>query len=280
VEHDLVTVEDIVPSILAAADVQAPAMDGYDLSAYLRSESGTHRPQKILRHMPHEHRSNYFVWFREGDWKLIYRFDSNLFELYDLASDPDESQNLAGAQPTRVMTMARAMARELDASWGVYGKLWPTHNPTQAATPARPLVDDPFSMPSLPGVDIDLDGLADNSEDPNNNGLVDSGETNPDLSDSDEDGSPDGLELGTGSDPLDSSSSFVMEIDASTSGTIDATWPSIPGRDFLVEGSDDLDGWDILDENYPAAATGSTTSLSVELPEGADRYFIRITVNP
>ena len=44
--------------------------------------------------------------------------------------------------------------------------------------------------------DSDDDGIPDGSEDANNNGVVDSGETNPCLVDTDGDGIQDGTELG------------------------------------------------------------------------------------
>ncbi|MEP2776979.1 MAG: hypothetical protein ABJQ29_12355 [Luteolibacter sp.] len=44
--------------------------------------------------------------------------------------------------------------------------------------------------------------------------------------------------------------------------------------------SEDFDDWDAIEESFPAGTTGNTTSLSVELPNGADRYFILITVIP
>lgn len=250
VEHDLVTVEDIVPTILATAETTVPEMDGYDLSPYLRSQPGVHRPQQILRHMPHEHRSNYFSWYRDGDWKILYRYDSNLFELYNLASDPDESDNLASAQPDRVLTMARAMARELQASWGIiYGALWPTHNPAQVATPARPLTDDPFF------IDFSPDGR--------------------DAIDSDGDNINDGNEVALGLDPLDPGSYFYLHASPQAGGTLALTWPSKPGTSFEIRGSGDLADWsEVVIPDVPASAG---TSTSYTLPPSAEpRKFYRV----
>ena len=273
VEDDLVVVWDILPTVLNITGVTPPhEFDGYDLTPYLKGTPGTHRPEEMLLYLPIDHRHDFFGIYREDNWKLIYFFATDTYTLYDLDTDPTEDTDVAAANPDRVMSMARLMAREFEGTWGIRGRLWPTFDSDSS--------DDPLATPNLPNVDIDGDGLPDNTEDANGNGLADAGETNPDSSDSDSDGSPDGLEVGTGSDPLDGSSSFVIEVNAVGSDSFDAAWPSLPGTSFLVEGSDDLDEWDDLESNYQASASGNTTSLSLELPDGTDKYFIRITVNP
>ncbi|CAA6692113.1 MULTISPECIES: sulfatase-like hydrolase/transferase [unclassified Lentimonas] len=286
VEHDMVTVEDIAPTILAMVDRSSPTMDGYDLTPYLRAESGTHRPQKILRHMPHEHRSDYFTCFREGDWKIIYRYHTNLFELYNLATDPDESENLASAQQGKLLTMARAMARELDTSWGAYGTLWPTHNPTELAKPARPLEDDPFfidfSIDSRDVVDSDSDGLADALEDADGDGLLGATETDSDNSDTDGDRTDDYSEVRLGLDPLDANSAFALQARAVDSESLTLTWPSAAGAFFNVRSSDDLstpvEGWDVLIPDVEATAGVSETVQDV--PINGDKAFFSVELLP
>ena len=48
---------------------------------------------------------------RDGDWKLIRFFEDERLELYNLAADPGETRNRAGAEPAR----AAAMRQRLDA---------------------------------------------------------------------------------------------------------------------------------------------------------------------
>jgi hypothetical protein len=147
----------------------------------------------MLMYWPNDHNGDYFAIFRDENWKLIYRFATDRFELYDLDADRAEASELAAANPGRVMRMARRMAQEFDAGWGALGPLWPTF-----AGASRPYTDDPFAMPSLSEVDIDPDGIADIEEDSNNNGLVGWGETDPDNQDSDRDNTLDGDEVRTG----------------------------------------------------------------------------------
>ena len=50
--------------------------------------------------------------------KLIYNYQTNYHQLYDLAADPTESNDLASSQPDTVTRMARALAQRLDRLWG------------------------------------------------------------------------------------------------------------------------------------------------------------------
>jgi arylsulfatase A-like enzyme len=301
VEHDMVTVEDIAPTILTAVNVSVPDMDGYDLTPYLRAEGGTHRPQKVLRHMPHEHRSNYFTCFRAGDWKIIYRYHIeeaiaggetadarfNSFELYNLVDDPRETNDLSSVQTEKLLTMARAMAQELDDSWGVYGPLWPTHNPTRAQYPARPLEDDPFFIDfSIDGravIDSDGDGLTDAEEDPDADGLVGAAETDPDDSDTDGDGSDDRTELRLNLDPCNAGEAFTARMAATGSAFFSLTWASAPGTAYnILAGTnlqDAVESWTVAASNIPAHAVSNETSYAVDERE-EDSSFYRVELLP
>ncbi|MFC5050873.1 sulfatase-like hydrolase/transferase [Rubritalea spongiae] len=301
VEHDMVTVEDLAPTILSLVEQSSPTMDGYDLTPYLRTEAGTHRPQKILRHMPHEHRSNYFTCYRESDWKIIYRYhieesiansetheDSayESFELYNLASDPNESENLASSNPEQLLKMARAMAQELNNSWGSHGELWPAHNPTLAEKPTRNLIDDPFfidfNIGSRSLVDSDLDGLTDQQEDLDANGLLGLTETSADNPDTDTDNTDDYAETRLGLDPLDPNERFRVSSIVQSNGSITLTWPSSPGLSFDLHSSLDLSSptssWNIHTPNLPADLSESETTINI--PITADRKFFSVELKP
>jgi len=70
-----------------------------------------------------------------------------------------------------------------------------------AETSDTPRPNAPDGLPS-PLQDTDGDGIADEDEDANQNGVVDPGETDPMSADTDRDNVPDGLERQLGTDPL------------------------------------------------------------------------------
>ena len=47
----------------------------------------------------------------DGKTKLIYRISDNLYELFDLASDPTEQKNLAGRRPELLARMKAQLVR-------------------------------------------------------------------------------------------------------------------------------------------------------------------------
>ena len=260
VEHDIVSVVDIPTTILSVADVAHPFMDGVDLSPYLTSVPGTHREQTLLRHQPNSHNSAFWTSYRRDDFKLIYFYyedPADQFELYDLAADRDESNDLSSSNPQLVLELAREMAQALDEGWGEYGELWPTMNFDGGADADRPFTNDPFeiffAVEGRDLVDSDMDGLTDAIEDLDQNGLAGSAETNADNPDSDGDSFLDGAEIRTGTDPLDAASFFSVCIEASSSSNLQLSWPSAPGARYRVEGGSDLAFNDTVLDNLPAS---------------------------
>jgi len=291
VEHDIVSVVDLPTTVLSVADVSHPDMDGVDLSPYLTSTPGTHREQTLLRHQPNSHNSNFFTTYRRDDYKLIYFYyedPEDQFELYDLALDRDESNNLADNDPQLLLELAREMAAALDASWGELGPLWPTFGTGvqngESDDDLRPFVDDPFLIDfTVDGrdlVDSDMDGLQDAIEDLNQNGLVDLTETNADNEDTDEDSFSDGDEVRTGIDPLDRNSFFRVCIEPYSETSVLLTWPSAPGAAYDIKGSFDLALDQAIAENMPASSTEETTSLEVDMLDNQERYFFQIQLLP
>lgn len=217
-------------------------------------------------HFPHDHNNaagDYYTVLHQDQYKLIYSFASDSYELYDVVDDISEGSDLAAEQPERVMAMARKMAVQLNS----HSALWPTFNADDS--------DDPFAMPTIAGVDLDNDSIDDNAEDLNGNGLLDAGETNPENDNSDGDNINDGDEAKLGTDPLDASSSFTLTPVSQSDGSIILSWPSSPGSTFTILSSTDLNDWDtILASNIAANGVTNSTSYTLPNPSG-DKQFYR-----
>jgi len=279
IETDIVTSWDITATMLDVADVplahQYFGEDSHSLVPYLQQQPDYHRPQEIVIHYPHSHRSEFFSLIRKGDMKLIYNYQTNTHQLYNLVDDPTESHDLAAAHPETVMRLARALAQKLDATWDPrFGILKPT-----IGTSAPP--GNVISIPNNSTVDADADGLADIAEDPNLNGLVDPSETDPDNDNTDGDGTSDGGEVRTGTNPLDPSDDFVGQWITEPTGGFTATWPSKPGAFYEIQTTDDLTDWSAppVATDIPASNSGTTTSYTVPASIDLQRFY-RIALLP
>jgi len=276
VETDIVTSWDVPVTLLGVTGLAGAVgfgEDGHDLRPYLAGIPGTHRPQEILIHYPHNHRSDYFTLLRQGSLKLIYNYQDNSHQLYDLASDPTESTNLAVAQPETLTRMARTLAQKLAGTWGPAGVL----KPTIATTAPNGNV---VSIPDNPSVDVDHDGLADTFEDPDLNGLVATTETDPDNSDTDGDHTPDGAELRTGTNPLAPASNFLGKLTRYPGGDFTITWPSKPGATYEIYTSENLTDWSApAIASVSAHPSGTNTTYTLPPTAGSPNFY-RVLLMP
>lgn len=114
-----VIIYDWFPTLLNAANGKPPdAIDGLDLAPLLRGESSAAFDRPLVWHFPN-------LWggldhpgpregpglgpsstIRRGDWKLIYYHIDRRFELFNLAEDLSEKNNLAAAEPQRLRDLA------------------------------------------------------------------------------------------------------------------------------------------------------------------------------
>ncbi|MDG2170373.1 MAG: sulfatase [Opitutales bacterium] len=112
----LVTSSDFYPTILAAADQPMQPLqhlDGVDLTPVLKNQGRVDR-DAIFWHYPHynQHPENFPSGvIRKGDWKLIEKYDTGELELYNLADDVGEQNNLANSRSA----VARSLLAELQA---------------------------------------------------------------------------------------------------------------------------------------------------------------------
>lgn len=137
IQSQVASVTDLFPTILDIAGAAAPkdhAVDGSPVQTLLTGKRDSARAQQFLMHYPHgPHRSNYFTTWRDGDWKVIYhtlpsepttgghmQFEGGHYELFDLASDPFESTNLAPTKPKELRRMMKGLITALDEHNAVY----------------------------------------------------------------------------------------------------------------------------------------------------------------
>jgi len=133
---DVVSLADIAPTVLDLAGLPAPAtVDGRSLRALLSREAALEpRPAYSETYYPRFH----FGWseltaLQDGRFKLIESTDP---ELYDLASDPAETKNLAATDHDRYLAIRRQL--------GTMRERW-----DKSALNARPAVQDPESVRKL-----------------------------------------------------------------------------------------------------------------------------------
>ncbi len=124
IQPQMGNVTDLLPTILSATGVSAPAdhtVDGLPLQRLIKGDSDPSHPSDFLMHYPHApHRSTYFTSYRSGNWKVVYHFypsdDSERlrYQLFNLADDPFEQKNLADSQPKELRTMMAALIEQLE----------------------------------------------------------------------------------------------------------------------------------------------------------------------
>ncbi len=121
IQRQLATIMDIYPTVLDVAGIIKPAdhpVDGVNLAPQLISDSSSCRPEIFMMHFPHEHRGSYFTTYRDGNWKLIYRYNPArpqhpVYELYNLATDPWEIHDLSTEEPEKTIEMTKSMSARL-----------------------------------------------------------------------------------------------------------------------------------------------------------------------
>ena len=137
VSHKPMVSMDFFPTLLDLAGFPLQPklhIDGRSLVSQLKGDdSGT---RTFYWHYPHYHGS---AWkpgasIRDGDWKLIEFYHYKNFELYNLANDPGELQNLAKANPAK----AKALRAKLAAWQKRMNAKMPVPNPDYDPKAKRP----------------------------------------------------------------------------------------------------------------------------------------------
>ena len=103
--HQPVIIEDIFPTILSLAHASSykdadTQVDGVDITPFFRGKKIKGYQDRIFYwHYPHIYDQYPYSVIRKGDYKLIYRYDKQSIELYNIKDDISEKQNLATKEP-------------------------------------------------------------------------------------------------------------------------------------------------------------------------------------
>jgi arylsulfatase A len=135
---EMVIGTDIYPTFLEMAGLALRPeqhQDGISLLPLLTGKKRELDRETLYWHYPHYHRTLPYGAIRDGDWKLIEFFEDGSLELYDLASDPNETTNLAATEAGKAQAL---LAKLVDWRSSV-GAQMPIENPNYnpAAKPAK-----------------------------------------------------------------------------------------------------------------------------------------------
>ena len=99
-----VSTVDFLPTICSLTNSPLPEtiLDGRDISPVFRGEKPGHVP--LFWHFPHYRVKDVVPYsiIRDGDWKLIKRYEGNEYELFNLKDDEGEKRDLSGEYPGKV----------------------------------------------------------------------------------------------------------------------------------------------------------------------------------
>ncbi|HJM39113.1 MAG TPA: sulfatase-like hydrolase/transferase [Planctomycetota bacterium] len=115
--------DDFLPTLLEAADIAFPKGD-FDGLSWLSLLNGESLPNRtLLWHWPHYWASKPFrdQWdfigpfsaLRKGDYKIVWRWDDERAELFNLAEDPWEHHDLSATEPNLCSQLVRILAEKL-----------------------------------------------------------------------------------------------------------------------------------------------------------------------
>ncbi len=120
---DLVSSIDLMPTLLSAVGMEAPAnRPGINLLSKVQEEKPIERDTLYGELFYHDGRnlqdpasSLTHLWMRQGDWKIIESVgEIPSYELYDLASDPHEEKDLSTTNPEKVAAMSQKLSQWSD----------------------------------------------------------------------------------------------------------------------------------------------------------------------
>jgi arylsulfatase A len=98
---------DIFHTLLEIAGVPPRSNPEYASLVPLLKGGGTLPARQLYWHYPHYHPGGATPYsaIRDGDWRLIEFYEDGRLELYNLAADPEEKEDLSTKEPARVATL-------------------------------------------------------------------------------------------------------------------------------------------------------------------------------
>jgi hypothetical protein len=178
----------------------------------------------------------------DGDYKLIEMAEYDQYELYNLAVDGVESNNLFSTEPVKWWDLVTKLHDWYDAVGAPPYELNPSYDGPSFAWDSFPL--DPREQ-----VDTDGDRWGDNKE------------------------------RVAGTDTNDANS--ILKLHSVTLDSTDATvnWSSVSGKTYAVEYSTDLENWQVFPGTSNIAAVGTEAAVTgSNVTDNAG--FFRVRVNP
>ncbi len=146
-----VIVEDLFPTLLDIAGgiellQTITPRDGVDFTpalsgAQVKESDGPARP--LIFHYPHQWTGKVEGGYqphsaiRLGDWKAIYFYEGNRWELYQLTSDLGETRNVAGEHPDILAELAGQLQQRLDDMNATWPEERARHRPSRLRRPAE-----------------------------------------------------------------------------------------------------------------------------------------------
>ena len=121
IQQQVASILDIFPTLGQVAGISIPReyiLDGFMLQDQFIGQQNNKREERFLNHFPHEHRSSYYTSLVESDWKIIYHYQIEgkpRYELFNLSTDPFETNNLADKNKEQLRLMMESLRREMKA---------------------------------------------------------------------------------------------------------------------------------------------------------------------
>lgn len=237
---------DLFPTLLTHVGITPPAnadFSGQDLTPLLTGED-FEREEPMVFHYPHwspkDQTGSPFTAIRRGDYKLIYNYDNDTWELYNVITNPEEDINLIASEPDRHQVLSWLMSERLQD----LGANFP-----------RELLSRNGDRDIVTGADRPLIPLLFGDQDDDNDG-----KSNLD-------------EVIEGTDP-ESASSFFQVSPQTTGSNIGLSFVGLRGRAFDLEASTTLapNSWEVIESITPLEADTQIIIDNLQTEE-SQRFF-------